>query len=391
VPAPRPLLAVPCPPGEAGVWALLPGLEAALTGNGPALLPLPPGAEGDRIASVMRPDLPVEAGTAVVVATSGSSGEPKGVLLSAAALRASALATAERLGGPAQWLLALPVVRVAGLQVLVRSLLARTSPVVLDTADGFDVGAFVEATGQLDGPRRCTALVPTQLLRLLDAGGEALVALASYDAVLLGGAAAPAPLLARARDAGVAVVTTYGMTETCGGCVYDGLPLSGVQVDTVEGRVRVRGPVLADGYRLRPDLTEAAFAGGSFDTGDLGHLDLEGRLVVTGRADDVIISGGENVAPGPVEDVLAGFPAVAEVAVVGRPDAEWGQRVTAVVVPRDPAVPPRLDDLRDAVIAAGLPRAAAPRALEVVDVLPLLPSGKIDRRSLGRGRPLEGR
>jgi o-succinylbenzoate---CoA ligase len=389
VPSSRPLLAVPCPPG-AGAWALQPGLEAALTGTGPALLPLPVGAEGDRIAAAMRPDLPAEPGTAVVVATSGSRGEPKGVLLSAAALRASAAATAGRLGGPAQWLLALPVVRVAGLQVLVRSFLARTAPVVLDSTAGFDPSAFAAATARMEGSRRCTALVPTQLLRLLDAGGTAVAALASFDAVLLGGAATPAPLLARAREAGVAAVTTYGMTETCGGCVYDGLPLDGVEVSTVEGRVRVRGPVLADGYRLRPDLTAAAFADGHFDTGDLGHVDLDGRLVVTGRADDMIVTGGEKVAPGPVEDVLAGFPAVADVAVVGRPDAEWGQRVTAVVVPRDPAVPPRLDDLRDAVIAAGLPRAAAPRTLEVVDVLPLLPSGKIDRRSLSRGRPEEG-
>ena len=352
---------------------LLPALAAALDGTGPAVLP----SSDPRVLAALRPDEPLEHGdVALVVPTSGSTGEPKGVLLTAANLWASATATAQRLGGHGSWLLALPATHVGGLQVLVRSLLGGTDPVVLPEGP-FTAAAFAEATASLRGTRRLVSLVPTQLRRLLD--GDGLDALRAYDAVLLGGAAAPAALLARARDAGARVVTTYGMSETSGGCVYDGVPLDGVRVSLHDGRVRLAGPVVARGYRLRPDLTAAAFDGDAFTTSDLGRLRDDGTLQVLGRADDVVVSGGENVAPAAVEAALETHPSVVEAGVVGVPDEEWGARVVAHVVLRAPLT---LAQARDHV-AAVLPRSHAPRELHEVDALPLLASGKLDRAALG--------
>ena len=353
------------PPGD-----LLPALAAALDG-GPAVVP----SVAPEVLAALRPDEPLEHDdVALVVPTSGSTGEPKGVLLTAGNLRASALATADRLGGAGQWLLAIPPTHVGGLQVLVRSLLAGTTPVGLP-AGPFEPGAFVEATAQLTGPRRYVSLVPTQLRRLRTVDG--LDALRAYDAVLLGGAAAPPSLLAQVRDAGARVVTTYGMSETSGGCVYDGVPLDGVRVQVDGGRVRLGGPVVARGYRLRPDLTAAAFAGDVFTTRDLGRLE-GGVLTVLGRADDVVVSGGEKVAPLAVEAALETHPSVVEAAVTGVADEEWGARVVAVVVLRGPLT---LAQARDHV-AATLPRAWAPRELREVEALPLLASGKLDRTAL---------
>jgi o-succinylbenzoate---CoA ligase len=351
---------------------LVDALAAAVAGSGPAVLPLPDGADGDRLRAALRPDLPVEAGVALVVPTSGSTGDPKGVLLTGAALEASAAATERRLGGPGRWLLALPVTHVAGLQVVLRALRAGGPPVVDPD--------FVAGTAALGAGRRYTSLVPTQLHRLMAAGPATLDALRSYAVVLLGGAAAPPGLVAAARAAGIAVVVTYGMSETCGGCVYDGLPLDGVTVDLADGgRIRLAGRVLASGYRLRPELTAQAFAGGRYVTGDVGEL-CGGRLVVLGRADEMLLTGAEKIAPAAVEAALAEHPAVAEAAVVGVADPEWGQRVVAVVVLRDGARL-TLDQAREQV-ASRLPRHAAPRELRIVDRLPLLPSGKPDRRAL---------
>lgn len=354
---------------------LLDALRAALDG-GPAVLPLPTDrVEAARVTAALRLDEPLEeADACLVVPTSGSTGQPKGVLLTAACLRASALATAERLGGSGSWLAALPPTHIAGLQLLVRSLLADRPPVALPPGP-FTPAAFCTGTAALPPGRRYTSLVPTQLRRLL--AGAALQALRSYDAVLLGGAATPPALLEQARCAGVRVVTTYGMTETSGGCIYDGVPLDGVRV-AVDGRIRLAGPVLALGYRLRPDLTAESFAGGWFTTGDLGELGPDGRLVIHGRADDVVVTGGEKVAPSAVEAALSAHPAVVEAVVVGLPDREWGQRVVAVVVLRAPLT---LQQAREHV-AASLPRVAAPRELRVVRALPLLASGKIDRAAV---------
>ncbi|PWW64210.1 o-succinylbenzoate--CoA ligase [Actinokineospora spheciospongiae] len=355
-----------------GPGPLVGPLRAALDGTGPAVLPLAAGES----AAAMRPDLPVEPGTALIVRTSGSTGAPKGVLLPAAALRASAGATHARLGGPGTWLLAMPAHHIAGVQVVVRSLLAATPLSVLPPGS-FRGRVFVESAADVlaaDGPRY-TALVPTQLTRLLTEGGAALAALRAFDGVLVGGAATPPALLDRARAEGVRVRTTYGMSETSGGCVYDGVPLDGVRVRTADGLVQLAGPTLASGYRLDPG--NPAFAGGWFRTNDLGAFD--GRvLTVLGRADDVINTGGEKVPPAAVERVLTGCPGVLEACVVGLPDPEWGQSVAAAVVASGTV------DVRGLVAAvrAELGPVAAPKRVRVVAGLPLRGPGKVDRAAV---------
>ncbi len=320
----------------------------------------------------------------VVVTTSGSTGQPKWVQLSATALGASAAATHARLGGPGRWLLALPAQHVAGLQVLVRATLAGTRPAVLDLRGGFDPAAFgaagqrlaQDAIGGCCTARCYTALVPTQLARLLETDPDSL---AGFDAVLLGGGAAPDRLLRRARAAGVRVVTTYGMTETAGGCVYDGWPLQGTQVRVDgDGNIELAGPMLATGYLDAPEETAATFRDGWFRTSDLGRLDGQGRLRVLDRADDVVVTGGLNVAPADVEAVLIGLPGVAAACVVGLPDPEWGERVTAVVVPADPGRPPDPAALRAAARRL-LTGAQAPKEIVLFDSLPLRGLGKPDR------------
>ena len=256
----------------------------------------------------------------LTVQTSGTSGDPKAVALSAAALTASAQATLIRLGGPGQWLLALPAHYVAGLQVLVRSVLAGTSPVVL--AEHADLAS---AVGALTHERRYLAVVPTQLHRMLASPTET-AALAGLDAVLLGGSAARPELLAEAHGRGVRVVTTYGMSETCGGCVYDGVPLDTVSVALSEtGRVLISGPVLFDGYVDQPALTAEVLHEGRLHTPDLGRFDAAGRLEILGRADDVAVSGGVNVPLGRVESRVASWhPAIAQAASAGSSGCRMG-------------------------------------------------------------------
>jgi O-succinylbenzoic acid--CoA ligase len=315
---------------------------------------------------------------ALQVATSGSTGEPKRVALSAAALTASATATLTRLGGPGQWVLALPVHYVAGLQVVMRSILAGTDPIALA-----EYGDLAAATDALSHPRRYLALVPTQLHRMLDRPAEA-GALATFDAVLLGGASAAPALLDRARAAGVRIVTTYGMSETSGGCVYDGSPLDGVQVRIDErGAIAIAGPMLFDGYVDQPAATAAVLRDGWLHTPDLGRFDATGRLEVLGRRDDVVISGGVNVPLPPVERRLRAAPSIEQVAVVGVPDAEWGTRVVAVVVVRPGRPQPALGELRD-LVAATHPRSWAPQEVVFRDALPMLASGKVDVQALLR-------
>jgi o-succinylbenzoate---CoA ligase len=382
-------------PQVASAGRLLDALASALDGSGPAILPLDPRLPRARVAALLDACAPaavetpagtrrwrpadaagpdaggVPAEVAVVIATSGSTGEPKGVQLPATALLHSARASLDRIGARAgdRWLCPLPTSHVAGLGILVRSLAGGTTPVVM------------RRLGDRLGPAasRCAhvSLVPTQLRRLLAAGAD----LARFGTILLGGAAAPAGLLAAARAAGARVVTTYGMTETCGGCVYDGVPLAGVSVRSGTGdRIEITGPVLFSGYRLRPGLTAQAMAGGWLITSDIGTV-AAGRVSVRGRADEMINTGGEKVAPGEVAAALELCPGVREAVVIGQPDPEWGERVTAVVVPGDPAHPPALPALR-AAVAQRLPRYAAPRALVLVAELPLLASGKPDLAAL---------
>ena len=331
----------------------------------------PVAGTADELSALLREwDADADPGPLVIV-TSGSTGEPKRVRLSRDALRASADASHDVLGGPGQWVLNLPATYVAGVQVLFRSVRAGTEPVVQN-------GSLTETVRAMTGERRYVSLVPTQLVRLLGEHGPDLHALTTFDAVLVGGGPLDPAVRERAERAGIAVVQTYGMSETCGGCVYDGHPLPGVAVRIAEdGEVLLAGPVLFDGYLDadgQPDepRTSAVMDGGWLCTDDLGTLDDDGRLRITGRRDQVILSGGVNV-PGPaVERMLAAHPAVADVAVVGRPDPEWGQAVVAVVVPA--GEPPALDALRDLVE----PRAWAPRVLVLTGALPRTDRGKVD-------------
>jgi len=316
---------------------------------------------------------PVASGDALVMTTSGTSGEPKGVIITHAALAASARATNDRLGidpRADRWLACLPMSHMGGLGVVIRAL-ANGTPLTM--AHKPDVDSIT--AGLAHGCTR-TALVATVLTRVDTSG---------FSTVLVGGGPAPQ---------GVAdnVIATYGLTESAGGVVYDGWPLDGVDVNVVDGVICLRGPMLARAYRLGssavdsgpPAPSDAALtdSGGWFSTGDAGHIDPDGRLHVLGRVGDMIITGGEKVWPAAVEPILASHPDVAEVAVVGRPDPEWGQAVVAVVVPTDPARPPDIGALRNHV-RDHLEPWAAPRRLELVSSLPRTALGKVVRSSLG--------
>jgi len=307
----------------------------------------------------------------ILIRTSGSSGVPKDVLLSRAAVVASAGASLDRLGGPGQWLLDLPVTGIAGVQVLVRSILSGTIPVFAAEHASLD-----DAVAALSGTRTYASLVPTQLFRL--AAADRLELLSAMDAVLLGGAALDPDLLPAAQAAGVNVVRTYGMTETCGGCVYDGVPLDGVDLRIEDegdgaGQIWLSGPMLFDGYVGQPR------EGDWYATADRGRLLSDGALQVLGRMDETIISGGVNVPLPAVEQAMRRLRWVQDVAVVGADDLEWGTRVVAVVVASEPV---DVATLRDALEADGLTRTWTPRQLLLVDEIPLLPNGKIDREQL---------
>jgi O-succinylbenzoic acid--CoA ligase len=376
------LVALALPGGPAFVEALLRAWD-----DGHAVLPLDPGApraHTERVLDAMAPGRvvegdgeprslaggrPVEPGDAVVIATSGTTGAPKGAVHTRAGVEHAAFTTATALGVRAdvRWLACLPLSHVGGFSVITRA---------LATDAGLEVHPRPDPTA-IDAAARAGAthvsLVPT-LLGRVDAG--------LWRVILLGGSAIPA-------DRPANTVATYGMTETFGGVVYDGLALNGVSVRIGDvdgtptapggvGPIELSSPTLLRAYR---DGTDPVVRGW-YRTGDLGARDpTTGRLTVHGRADDLIVTGGENVWPGPVEAILAEDPAVAEVAVVGRADPEWGQRLVAVVVPADPTAPPRLDELRRRV-RARLPVAAAPKALELVDSLPRTGIGKIARQAL---------
>jgi o-succinylbenzoate---CoA ligase len=351
---------------------MLAALASALDGSGPAILPLDPALPRPTVRRMLEAfgGATVQDDTAVVIATSGSTGRPKAVELSAAALIASATASLHRIGArPGQrWLCCLPTFHVSGLGVLVRSLVAGADPVFAATASP----EVISASG-------CAfaSLVPTQLRRLLDAGAGP----GPLETVLLGGAASAETLLADAQVAGWHLVTTYGMSETSGGCVYDHVPLDDVQVRLTDGLVEIAGPTLFSGYLGEPALTSAVLADGWFRTADLGAWRPDGTLAIRGRADDVINTGGEKVVPGEVEAVLGTAPGVADVVVVGVPDRTWGEAVTAVVVPADPGHPPDLTRLRSDIRRV-LSVHAAPRKLVLVPQFPVLPSGKPDRAAL---------
>ena len=462
------------------------------------IVPIAPHEDTREVAANLARRIPARAsgrsvGVDMVLRTSGSTtGTGKLVGVSMDALVASARATHKRLGGAGIWVLALPAYHAAGVQVLVRAAVAGTHVFNAYKEGGFDPqhlaqvidaacaaagdavpscgddaasscgadaassragGVGGEAEGALaadDSGRACpvyTSLVPTQLRRALD-DEQLRGALARLDAVLIGGAAADAQLLEQAKAAGIRVVTTYGMSETCGGCVYDGQPLPGVSmdVDQATGAIWLSGPMLATGYLGDEERTRRCFvrrpqaqagegasdagntasaaesaeagAGGAgteagatrpgaetwpgagsdagageparrwFITSDRGHI-VDGRLQVLGRLDDVIISGGIKVEPGPIEALLALNPLVSECAVVGLPDLQWGQVVTAVVVP---ASMPGLGRVDEGAILAQirvyleqkLSGAQCPKQVLLADALPYKGIGKVDRRALAQ-------
>lgn len=324
-----------------------------------------------RIAAVER-WLAADAAEPWIVETSGSTGRPKRVRLSRDAVLASARASAARVGAQGEWLLALPADYVAGLNVIVRSLVAGHRPRLLgDTFEGID-GGFV-------------SLVPTQLARLLDTDADQL---RRFHTVLLGGGPIDPALRRRAMDEDVRVIATYGSAETCGGCVYDGLPLDGVALALGnDGRVRIAGPTLFEGYDGDRELTADVLREGWFLTSDAGRLDEDGRLQLLGRIDDMVVTGGVNVPAPAVAARLREHRAVAAAEVLGVPDEEWGNRLVAFVVSTGSTDEMSstdemlLDELRDWVSEVR-PRSWAPRQLVVLDALPMLPNGKPDRVAL---------
>jgi len=323
------------------------------------------------------PDLPaaVEQRVALVVETSGSTGRPKRVALSADAVLVNAAASESALGGPGQWVLALPTHYIAGLNVLARSIAAQLDPVTVQ-AEHFSAAGFLAAVDRMTVPERFTSLVPAQLATLLD-DPAASAALAGFQRVLVGGQATPPPLLQRAALAGVRVTRSYGSSETSGGCVYDGSPIGQTEVRVVDGEVQLGGPTIAEGYLGDPQLTAARFVDELgmrwFRTADAGTF-AGGRLTITGRLDDVIISGGVKVSLGAVERLLHenGFE---DAVVVAARDERWGEVPVAFTA--------RTDDPSPAIAAieAALGAAARPRFRGGSDI-PLLPSGKPDRVSL---------
>lgn len=317
--------------------------------------------------------VPVTPGVAMVVATSGTGGAPKLVELDRVAVVVAVTRSAERLGvtAGAPWVCPLTPAHIGGLLVLLRAAILG-APVVAH--EGFDPQRVVR-----DGEGVAfVSVVPTMVRRLVatDLGLHGLT-------LLVGGDALDPATAGAARRRGARVVTTYGLTETCGGVAYDGVPLGGTGVRLgAEGAIEVGGSTLMEGYRLDPGATGAAFTtDGWLRTGDLGVIDDAGTLSVLGRADDVIRSGGEKVWPDEVERVLAEHPEVADVAVVGRPDTEWGAAVAAFVVPRAADDPPTLEELR-AFGADRLARFKLPRDLRLVPEIPRTPSGKVRRSAL---------
>jgi O-succinylbenzoic acid--CoA ligase len=357
--------------------------DALAAGTPLALIPARlPAAESERLRAAVPADLAGE--VAAVLFTSGSTGQKKGVLLERAALAASAAASAAALGldGDDRWLLCLSLATIGGLSIVTRSRYAGCRAVLADGGDRFDPLALI---AQVERDRiTLVSLVPTMLTRLLDAGWRPPPHL---RAVLLGGAPAPAALLARARH--LPIRTTYGMTETASHVAIDGRVLPGVEVAVRDGgRIAVRGPVLFRGYLPPHDDRPARDPDGWFVTADRGAFTPDGMLAVLGRADGAIISGGANVDPAAVEAALTAIPGIDAACAFGVPDPEWGERVAAAVV----ATSPLPADLAGALRARLAPH-ELPRRIAVLGELALGPGGKVDRaetarRAAGRLRDL---
>ena len=367
------------PVDPANPLAIMPALEEALTGQR-SLLPVPANdpARTNLLRNTLEPGAPIDDDIALVVSTSGSTGKPKGAMLTPTNLISSADATHQALGGEGQWLLAMPAAYIAGIQVLVRSMVAGVEPATIDLTRGFNVAEFAERAEELatTGERTYTALTPMQLAKATSTL-KGIDALRTFSAVLVGGAATNPRLLESAAKLRINVVTTYGSSETAGGCVYDGSPIAGARVKIVDGRIHLGGPMVARGYRNvdSPDLKD-----GWFRTSDAGSL-IDDHLTVHGRIDNIIDSGGLKLHPEVLETFLLKVDGVTGACVVGKQDARFGERICAVYT-GSASVADIMDAFDDAEDAGEIARWQVPKEIKVVPALPQLGPGKVDRAAV---------
>ena len=367
------------PVDPANPLAIMPALEETLTGQR-ALLPVPANdpARTNLLRNTLSPGAPIDSGIALVVSTSGSTGKPKGAMLTPANLIASADATHQALGGEGQWLLAMPAAYIAGLQVLVRSMVAGVEPAFVDLSHGFHVSEFAERAHELarTGERAYTALTPMQLAKATSTL-KGIEALRTFTAVLVGGAATNPRLLESAAKLRINVVTTYGSSETSGGCVYNGRPIAGARVKIIDGRIHLGGPMVARGYR---GFDSSDLKDGWFRTSDAGSLE-GGVLTVLGRTDNVISSGGFKLHPEVLEEELLLIDGVTAACVIGKDDERFGQRICAAYT-GSASVPDILDALADAEDAGRITHWQIPKELKAVAALPQLGPGKVNRAAV---------
>jgi O-succinylbenzoic acid--CoA ligase len=336
-------------------------LAAALVDTGPALC----------FAPITRSDVP--SSIAVVISTSGSGGGSKEVGISAKALLASASATNEFLGAKIGqvWSLLLPLTHVAGINVLARSLELGTTPIDLRDIDLRDAEHYLKAD--------FTAIVPTQLFRALHGEDRLLEHLKHCRAVLVGGAALSESVWQSAKDLGINVITTYGMTETCGGCVYNGTPISGVELDTRDGQIRIKSPTMASTYLNDEEAWNQAMDDGWFVTNDLGTL-IDGKLTVAGRADDIINSGGKKISLSAIERALQKNFINNEFAAFSIPDVEWGNALHIAIAGDHSVSTQEISSY----LEQNLGVVAKPKGFLILSTLPMIGVGKVDHKALAQ-------
>ncbi|GAB3592235.1 2-succinylbenzoate--CoA ligase [Corynebacterium faecale] len=365
----------PLPIDPANPVAILSDLEDAIAGRR-TFLPIPardrPRAQ--LLRESQRAGQPIDPHIALVMATSGSTGTPKGAQLTPGNLVSSADATHQYLGGEGQWLLAMPAHHIAGMQVLIRALIAGVEPLALDLSDGFHIPDFATAARELreTDDRVYTSLTPMQLIKAMDSL-EGIEALRLFDAILVGGAATSRQTLEAAEALEITVVTTYGSSETSGGCVYDGQAIPGARIRVRDAHIELGGPMIADGYRNAPNHEDFAEPGW-FRTSDTGTL-VDDHLTVMGRLDSMIDSGGLKLHPEVLEKAITDLEGVTGACVLGIPDQRLGQAIVAAYA----GTPSPAEVIRG---LSDLPRWQLPKQLKHVEALPMIGPGKVDRRAI---------